>query len=322
MTNKLKLIWSIVVVLFLVVAVVVYIIEVEGKDELQGRLVFADTYDVGEKIDKIVIKTTEDEVVLVQKNSYWLLDKMGGYFADFKQVYNFLTSINQSVYSVKLPYNEENVKSNYLLSPLEDKENSGMLITTYVGDNVIDKVIVGLSNGDNYFWARRPNVEEVWLVNGNFNLPIYQYHWLLNPVLSIVDEVIEEINVGDNKISRKDGKDVFTDKDGNHVNTKVLLDIISDVKAINVLTEDEFKKVYTDSVKVKYIDFVTFFGLKIVCNIYYDEKNTWLNVYLTTTPLPKTSVNDYIKDNNFLYKGWYFKLKPEQGSVLQNFNLI
>ena len=75
--------------------------------------------------------------------------------------------------------------------------------------------------------------------------------------------------------------------------------------------------------KEKQFEIETFYGLKFILNLYIDGNNIgWINIKLSKTPLPIASVNDYIRDNSFLYDGWFFALYPSHTKILENFNLI
>jgi hypothetical protein len=143
---------------------------------------------------------------------------------------------------------------------------------------------------------------------------------LLYPVFSVVKDSIEKVQQGDVFVSRDVQSNYFLDNMGREINLDQLVKLMGNVIAVNSLRENNFVK---DDVNEKVIELTTFYGLVITCNIYYDSSNkTWLNIKLSTTALPNSTVNDYIKDNSFLYDGWYFEITPEQGSILRNFKLI
>lgn len=321
MNKKIKIVLLAAFAILVVVLASAYIIAEVDLEKIQGKLVFAQSYNLGDKIDKVIIKTTEDEIELKQKNSFWYVASKGNYYADFKLLNRFFTSMNNSVYSIKLPYDENVLKEGYLLNPLDSKDDSGMLIKTYVGDDLIDEVIVGLpSENGNYFFAKRPDVREIWLIDGDFNLPIEGKDWLLYPIFSVVKDSIEKVQLGDDFVTRDIQSAYFINKDGREIDLDQLLRVMSGVRASNSLRENDFVK---DKMNEKVIELTTFYGLVITCKVYSNDDNkTWLNIKLSTTALPKSAVNDYIKDNGFLYDGWYFEITPEQGSILRNFRLI
>lgn len=303
----------------------VYFYQQRNSLNLQGQLVFAKTFDTGGKVDKIVITTAEDTVELVQRNSYWLVANKGGYYADFHLMHRFLSSVNKSVYSVNLPYKQETLHQGYLIDPRQEKQDSGILIQTYAGNELLDEMIVGLSNPEErYFFARRPQDKAIWLIDGDFDLPIFARYWLLRPVLSIPDKGIESITSNGKTAQRESAVGGFADEQGVRVNVASLLNVLKAVNIVDAMPEAVFKEKYDGMIaEPKVIDVITFYGLEFICRLYTDrEGRVWLNVNLSTTPLPISSVNDYIRDNRFLYDGWYFEISLEQRHILRNFRLM
>ncbi len=320
MNKKIKIVLMMAFAILLVVLMSAYFIVETNSEKIQGSLVFANSYNLGNKIDKVVIKTAEDEIELHQKNSFWYVANKGNYYADFKLLNRFFSSMNTSVYSIKLPYDEEVLKEGYLLNPINDENDSGMLIKTYVENKLIDEVIIGLPNENNYFFAKRPDVKEIWLIDGDFNLPVEGKNWLLYPIFSVVDDAIEKVQIDGDIVGRDIPGTYFVNEQGRELNLNQLLELAVGVKAVNALKGNDFIK---DKFKKRIVELTTFYGLVITYNIYFDEDNkTWVNIKLSTTALPKSAVNDYIKDNAFLYDDWYFELVSEQGNVLRNFKLI
>lgn len=326
MNKRSMLLVLILAALALSVAVVIVYFNHQYNDyNLQGKLVFAKTFDAGSKVDKIVVTTAEDSVELVQRNSYWLIVNRGGYYADFQLMHRFLSSINKSIYSVKLPYKTETLQQGYLFDPRQEKQDSGMLIQTYAGQELLDEVIIGLPNPDGrYFFARRPQDKAIWLVDGDFDLPIFSRHWLPRPVLSVPEKGVESITSGDSYAQRDDPSGGFSDGQGRKADVAPLLSVLRAVYVVDALPEAVFKEKYGNQVaEPKIIDVITFYGLEFICRLYENnEGRIWLNVNLSTTPLPMSSVNDYIRGNRFLYDGWFFEISPEQRHVLRNFRLM
>lgn len=296
----------------------------QNDAKMQGKLVFAKTFDLGEKVNRIVITTADDVIELQQKNSYWLVAGKGSYYADFNLMHQFLNSINQSIYSVRLPYTEKTVRENYLFNPAEQKEDSGMLIQTYIDDQMLDEIIIGLADeSGRYFFAKSPENKDIWLIDGQFNLPITAKYWLLRPVLAVSANTIESITMGKNYVQRETPAGDFVDEQGVSINTAPLLDVLSGIDIVNAMTAEQFKASGLDLLPEKVIDVITFYGLEFIFKIYYNDNNqVWLNINLSTTPLPMSAVNDYIRDNRFLYDGWYFEVSSAQGHVLRDFRLM
>lgn len=311
------------VVAVVIAAGVVRLCTWQNEVKLQGKLVFAKTYDLGDKIDRIVITSAEEVTELVQKNSFWLVKGKGGYFADFGLMHQLLSAINQSIYVVELPYDEKLLQEHYLLDPKNKTKDSGILIQTFINNEMIDEMIVGLPDENkSYFFAKRPENNEIWLIDGNFDLPIMSRYWLFNPVVSVPKDEVEKVTIDSDYAQRAEKTGYFENNLGRYVNLETLLNVLSAVTIVDAKDEQEFRKEELDQLESKVVDIVTFYGLEFVCKIYYDQENVWLNINLTTTPLPMSAVNDYIRDNRFLYDGWYFKISPRQGHILRDFRLI
>ncbi len=320
---------NLIVVAFLVVVAIVlvwggiYFSIGQNDAKMQGKLVFAQTFNQGEKIDHIVITTSDDVIDLRQEKSFWYVVNKGNYFADFSIVHQFLSAINQSVYIVKLPYSKKTAEENYLLNPLKTKNDSGMLIQTFIGENMLDEIIIGLPDKDEtYFFARKPDAKDIWLIDGDFNLPIMAKYWLLRPVFSMPANQVESITIGESYAQREDKSSYFKNNLEQNINVEALLNVLNGIVAVDAKKKQDFEDEGFDKLQSKVIDVITVYGLEAVCNLYYDDKNVWLNINLTTTPLPMSAVNDYIRDNRFLYDGWYFEISPEQGHVLRDFRLM
>lgn len=296
----------------------------KNNAKLQGKLVFANAFDQGHKINRIVITTAEDVTELKQENSYWRVVNKGNYYADFGLVHRFLSSANKSAYMIKLPYDAKLAKEKYLLNPEEEKEDSGLLIRTYIDNTLLDEVIIGLPDDEGrYFFARNVHSNEIWLINGDFNLPIMSEYWLLKPVLAVSQRIVEVLSVGDETVQREIENGPFFDDRKRIISAGPLLDVLGNVTIVNAMTAEQFKQAGFENLPSKVIRAVTFYGLEFICTAYMaEDSKVWLNIKLSTTPLPMAAVNDYIRDNRLLYDGWYFEISPEQQHILRDFRLI
>lgn len=292
--------------------------------KLQGRLVFAKTFDLGHKLNRITVTAAEGVTELKQENSYWRVENKGNYYADFALLHRFLSSVNKSAYMIRLPYDENLAKDKYLLNPEKEKEDSGLLIRTYVDDTLLDEVIIGLSDdGGRYFFARDMRTDEIWLINGEFNLPVMPEYWLLRPVLAISQRVVESLTVDGETVQREIEGGLFFDEKKRVVSAAPLLDVLGNITIVDAMPAEQFKQSGLDKLPARVIKAVTFYGLEFICTVYAGaDAKVWLNVKLSTTPLPMAAVNDYIRDNRLLYDGWYFEISPEQRHILRDFRLI
>ena len=311
--------------LLLFVVAIVYLIIWNNDNKLYGKLAFSDTYNRGELIDKIVLQSTEETVVLLQKNNYWLLENKNNYYADFTMVHKFLNSFNNSIYSVRIPYNKELADEKYLNNPENYEKNSGILIRTYIKDELVDEMIVGLPAEDkNYYFARNFKDNNIWLISGNFDLPLYAKDWILRPLFAVLTKKIESITIDGETITTENEFTPFYNKKGEVVKVDLLSKVLSGIYVVDALDKEKFSKILAQNkdIKNKKMNVVTSYGLIVDFDIYYNDKQLWSNIKLSTSSLPLSVINDYIKDSNFLYDGWYFEISPEQGHILRYFNFM
>ena len=79
---------NLIVVAFLVVVAIVlvwggiYFSIGQNDAKMQGKLVFAQTFNQGEKIDHIVITTSDDVIDLRQEKSFWYVQRGRAYCED------------------------------------------------------------------------------------------------------------------------------------------------------------------------------------------------------------------------------------------------
>ena len=319
--NILKFLFASVIALGIVVGVT-YKVVWNNNNKLQGKLVFSNTYNKGNEIDKIELHTAEEKVILHQKDSYWTVENRNNYYADFAMINILLNSLNKSVYSIRFPYIEKTADEKYLKNPIEFKENSGILIKTFVKDKKIDEIIVGLSDDKkNYHFARNLKDNNIWLISENFNLPIYSRDWIMHPIISVPIKQVDMIQIDDKKINRADEYTPFFNEKDMVVDVSVLTNVLLRLFAVDAVPETDFVKNITDSVKKKNIKISTFIGLVFDFEIYSLNNKVWCKINLSTTSLPMRVVNDYINDNRFLYDGWIFEISSEQGHILRDFRL-
>lgn len=306
-----------------IVVGIIYLMVWNNDNKLQGKLVFSETFNKGTIIDKIELQTSEETVVLLQKDSYWLVENRNNYYADFVTINVLLNALNKSIYSVKFPYAEDLANEKYLKNPNDFEQNSGMVIRTFAKGKKIDEIIVGLPDeSKNYYFARNLKDDNVWLISESFNLPIYSKDWIMRPLVSVPVKQVETIQIDDKQINRLDEFTPFYNEKNEVVDVSILTDVLARVFAVDAVRAKDFEKIKADETKSKNIKISTFVGLNFDLTIYSSsDAKVWGKVILSTTSLPMKVVNDYIKDNQFLYDGWYFEISPEQGHILRDFRL-
>ncbi len=287
-----------------------------SSSDLQGKLVFAATYNEGSKVDKIIISAKGENVILRQKDSFWLIENINDYFADFRLIHLFLSTVNNSMYMMKIPYNKNGFNDYGLQNPDEQNENSGILIKTYADGKKLDEVIVGKkAENKGYFYLRKVGDKNIWLVDGNFSLPTKSRSWLLNPILSVPQDAVESITVAKNYIQRDNKNAYFFNEKGKKITAEPLLNALYALNIVNAVKQK------TNNEPVRVIDIITFYGLEYIVKLYEKDKKIWAAIDLTTTSLPMSQVKEYVLENSFLYDGWMFEIAPGQAHILRDFRL-
>ncbi len=308
--------FGIIFAFFVIAVFAIWFRQKSNNNDVQGKLVFAATYNEGSKVDKIIISAKEGNVILRQKNSYWLVENGGNYFADFRLIHSFLSTVNNSMYMMKIPYDKNSFNDFDLQTPNKQNENGGMLIATYANDSKLDEVIVGKeAENKGYFYLRKNNDKTIWLVDGEFNLPTKPQSWLLTPVLSVPMDAIESITIAKNYIQRDNKNSYFFNEKGKRVYAEPLLKVLYALNIVDAVKQEP------DGEPLRVVDVITFYGLEYVIKLYEINDKLWASINLTTTSLPMTQVKEYVAGNSFLYEGWMFEIAPSQAHVLRDFRL-
>lgn len=313
-----------VVLILLIISAALGFIWWQQENRMQGKLVFANAYDAGAKVNRVVITTVKDTIELKQKKGYWHLTDYDGYYAGFGLVKTFFDTLNSSAYLVPVPDNPDNVYNLALNNPKDTDENAGTLVEVYADNNLLDSVIIGIKDEEHgYFFARHSDSKDVWLVGGNYDMPYDVKMWLPNPLLEIPASAVEMLGIDGRLLSRQMAMEDFQDRFGYSVNVNWLLHNLSSLDVTDVMSEKTFNAEHPESNISKIYDIATFYGLRFELDFYktYDDQ-VWLNIKLLSDSIALKAINDYIKDNKFLYDGWYFSISPLQRDYLMGYELM
>ncbi len=295
-------------VAFLFAVISILLMQNKFPAQSMGEVLFAKTYDLGTDVNRIKISSKENNVTLVQKDGYWAVEEADNYFSRLELINSLLLALNNTTFYTKIDFSEELLKD----AKLDEK---GVLITTFVDDEPIDEVIIGrATQNSEYTFVRKKNIEEIWIADGQFLLPMEFYSWVMQPIIDLPVDIIEEITDGTKVISRNKIGENFRHKDNQIASPQAILNVASKIFVEGVMRDDNFEIDNYPNQRV--ITFTLFPGLIIEYHLFYNASEYWLKINLDKTPLPKTVVNAYIKDNKAFYEGWYFKLPERIGKAL------
>jgi len=279
-----------------------------------GKLVFANSFNNGENFDKIEVISDAGTVTLEHDDKYWHVKEADGYHINVILLNNILLNLNNATYYAQRDYSKQ-------LAEELDLGTNGVRVKTYAKGKKLDDVIVGKRTDSKEFWYIRPaHKNEIWMVDGVFLLPREFYSWIMQPVLEFPKDIVKSITSNNITISRTNSKALFTDEKDFPVPLVPILDTASYIVAENVLKINNFDN--NNYPEHRQITFSMYGGLIVSYDIYTDGNEYFMIIDLKTTPLPKQTVNAYIKANKLFYDGWVFKLPNEIGEELFNVPLI
>ncbi len=293
----------------------------------RGRLVFPNTVEEGLDLNKIIITGAEGRISLRLESNYWVVGEADFYYAGLERLNDLFNNLNNATYYHQQPFSEKALLEDRLADPgrNRNKEEAGVLVETFNNDKPLEKIIIGKSvSSGAYSFARPAGKDEIWLIDGRYDLPQEPSAWLMQPILNYPPEITEKIFIQDaasqQSASRQTRYLPFVNHEKNIVKPDVLLEKLDFLIAGDVLSAQNFdENLYP---KRRTIRLTTFSGLITTINLFHDDQDFWIYIKLSTTNLPTAAVNAYIKDNSFLYDGWFFKISAAAGRTLANYQLI
>ncbi len=199
---------------------------------------------------------------------------------------------------------------------------NGLKIQTYAGEKLLDAYSFGNNDPYNQYRFFRPSGEnKICQTETKFDFPQKFYSWLQQPLMQLLESDVREIKIiADNGkerlISRTAEFLPLLDTDSSRsVNLQNFFDVTGFLSFTDVLSARNFSE---DTALTGTIDITLFSGLVYKMQLFRRNDSFWLKVNLSSTALPTAGIGDYIKDNAFLYDGWYFRLSTSKGKVLSD----
>lgn len=303
---------------------VFYIHIKDDSKSLVGRLVFAKTAEQGTKLNKIVITGPEQKTTLELKDNYWKVIEGDEYYADLSLTNSLFNAMNNSRYFSEHKADEDIIKEYNLETPLEEKEknqNAGNMIQTYVGNELIDQIIIGdRSENKLYAFAKQPDFDSIWLISNYFNLPKKRFSWFQQPLLNYTPDSIKSFkliqNQEDASFYRTDKAKDFMTEDNKPAHLKLFSEYFTYLIAHDVKKAQHFD--LNAFPKHKKIELELFSGLITDIDIYTDDITFWIKIKIYADAITTFQIKDYIQNNEFLYDGWYFNIAEDTGRILYN----
>lgn len=287
-----------------------------------GNLLFPESYNQALKITKIAITTPQKHITMHLDNNFWRVEEADNYYAGLVITNALFVSLNEAEIKAAPQLTPQQFSETFLGNPAKQEKNAGTLIETYTENGKkIESIIIG-NYKNNFQYARQPDSSTIWLVSGDFDLPSQCYSWLQQPLLSLNPNSVEKliISKGDNVQGaiRQEDKS-FRNLQGEKANPKPFFETLVNLMFRDVMPETKFNNENTS--KQTNIEITTETGLIYKINIMKNKEEYWATVKNFTTSLPTKAASDYIKESSFLIDGWIFKLRPEIGKQLLNYEI-
>ena len=165
-----------------------------------------------------------------------------------------------------------------------------------------DKIVLRTADNDEillYFDAVDGETDEItavygrraYTLRGEFIMPAQPYQWFNQPLIPLSNDNIEEIYGAD--------PNSFA---------------FSELFYYQVTKQNEFSEWDSHEVKI-----ITNDGIVINLTVYAHGRSYWASVDMQTSVMPTIDAADYVKENGFLYDGWFFELPQPEGNRLFGF---
>ena len=279
-----------------------------------GRLV----WDSPELINKITVAAPRETITLLRENDAWVVQEADYYYADSAIINQLFNDLRQSVYFHRQPFSEQAVKQAGL-------EKEGTRLTVYQDDRPLKSMIIGKAAANrDYRFAMPPESQEIWLISGIWQLPGEVYSWLLQPILEYPADLIEKVSLGRDSKAREAVRQApglpFMSGRRPVLNLDGLLERFGFFIAEAVKSAQNFdEELYPHR---RRIELTTFSGLVTTVDLYHNNHDYWVKISLSAAPLTTAGVNAYIRNNSFLYDGWFFKIPAVNGRILAQYKFI
>ncbi len=277
-------------------------------------------------VNQIVLQNTHRTITLQKDEDLWRVREADNYYADFSLIRSLFASIENLRLKQKYEVTPENL-DNFKLHNPEDKLNmsdTGTELSLFdASGKKIRQIIIGIRDSMDNQIVRLSDKGDIFAVDGVFTLPKELFSWTKQPLVHYNGLEISAFEYNGERIERYRDGGQFMNLKFNRPYLRMelvrILDILTDLKYDKVLSSQEFDDMRYRHEKT--LSVTSFDGLVTDLKLLTDFEEYWVQIRLSTTTLPSVKVNDYIKNNSFLYEDWWFRLSPDTGRTLFQFKL-
>lgn len=294
---KRKTIYKSLVAVVVLLFVLMFVLVMQFRDDrmMIGGYVFGNAIDNIDEVRHVSMGNENGRINLDYDGGLWRVREADGYYAN----YLILSYLFNDVYNSKYHNKMGNLPEDVFFDAVDLKLASGK-------EKVFDDILIGKKDDVGlYTFVVKDNAQ--FAISGRFVLPVDVFSWLQQPTFSLGDDDIMSIVV----VKNSEAKNV-------------------NVRSIPFIFKDYLKFMHFEDVrKAQNVDeenayghknfrIETYDGLVIELVIFIMDDAYWATLSLSTSKMPKQKVEDYVRENIFLYDGWYFKVPQSYGDVMYN----
>ncbi|MDD4557130.1 MAG: hypothetical protein PHE89_07415 [Alphaproteobacteria bacterium] len=252
-----------------------------------GNYLFSDVLEDMETLGRIEVKVDGNQYDLVLEEDLWRLQNSNHYYANYFVLNNLFTDIYNSQIFSKIEEPQENMFEDVVKVVFYNKKGKK-----------IEKVSVGKRyNNDVYSFVKKG--DEVFVASGVFSFPKEKISWIQQPSFSLNKSNIGFISLEEEGKTKDIAFKELPLMAREYLSFTYFEEVLPE-KAFDSSKFPQQKKLTVESKD----------GLLVVYDIFIGEEY-WVKLSVGTNKLPTAQVAEYVKENAFLYKGWYFKMPQE-----------
>lgn len=281
--------------------------------QIRGDYFFEKTRDAADVASVVLSFPDNHSVTIEKKESYWKIPEADDYYASFAKV-NALTLLirNSLIYRADV---QKSADGNLF--------SEGITITSKAQNgDVIDTAVIAPRTAENrHHYALLNNNGLLYQITGDFRLSPSPADWIQQPLFNWTDKQVKRIKTSNFDVFRRFPADEFR-----KLNTKEefsqIHGLISNFRYLSAedvthISNFELRKYQ----KIKHYDFVLFSGLIYQIDIYRNAEEYRMSVRLTKDKLATDEAVKTLKENEMLFRGWFFRINSDKGQIISDFVL-
>lgn len=280
----------------------------------RGNYFFEKTRNAADVKSIVLNFNDQGRVSLIKKDGLWRIKEADDYYASLTKTNALLKLIyNTFIHRIDALNANDNKKFSSEAIQITSYDETG---------NVLDSAVIAAKDMNNkYHYAKLNQNDFLYQLDGDFALSPVLADWLQMPILQIAYNQIKRITTDNFDVYRRfkdeELKDVQSGREVPQMHR--FANYLWYLDANEVRHATHFKK--QDFKLIKSIELTDLNGVIYRINLFYNNRDYWLNIKLDRERLITDDALFIINENKMLYEGWFFKINPEIGESISLFSL-